>query len=161
MVGFEVFGVETIDRGAGRLNRARQAFIGSPATILRQSGDRVLESLKEAIPVAQEDENWAWHGREHARDRIEFHIRGGDEGTFEGPDYLRYVVGGSDEHQIVPINGLALSFFIGGEQHASNMVTIPARDPNDFRRRAWDDARDDVRAIVREVGMKVVRGEVE
>ena len=159
LLSIDVFGIETINRGVGRINRMAAAFQDSGGTInslLESSGERVLEALQDACPVGEDPVNFE-DGEvvehTHARDLLEFEVEG-DEAHFSGPEYLQYVIEGTDD----PIQGNPwVAFISGGEIFVRTEVS--GHEGNDFRRTAWDDARDDVQEIVHEVGMKIVRGE--
>ena len=156
MISFQVFGIETINRGAGRVNRLHENMKQSPRTIIRRAGESLLVAMKEACPYDDTKEDG-----DHARDLIEFHIHGGDEGSFEGPYYLQYVIGGADPHPIDAAEGSGLAFVMGGESFVRKHVDHPGNQPNDFRKEAWANAREEVQSIVHEVGMKLVQGESE
>jgi hypothetical protein len=158
MFSLQIFGVENIKYAQGRVNKMREGFTGAPSTIIRRAGDVALEYLREEIPVSENPVNIVGGEEvehEHARDRLEFHVRGGDTGSFEGPYYLKYVIEGTDDIEGNPF--LAFQPTPGGDVLVRTMVH--GQESNDFRKRAWTNARSEVQAVMRSVGMKIVKGE--
>lgn len=157
MLSFSVFGLDSIRYAQGRINRMHEGMTAAPSTILRQAGDIVLSYIQEEVPVSANPVNIVGGEEvthEHARDVIEFHVHGGDEGSFEGPAYLQYVIQGTDDIYGNPYLAFDPD---GGGVLVRTMVR--GQDANDFRMPAWQNARAEVQALVRSVGMKVERGD--
>lgn len=156
MFSFKIFGVQDLTVAQDRLKGIKGGLKKAPRAAIKGSTTTYMSLLQNEIPISDRD-------REHARDLVTFGgiemTEDGAEAKLVGPDYLQYVIKGSDEVTIDAVSGQAMHFEWMGDEWFLSSVTRPARDANDFLRRAWNKARDGVKKQMKELGLRVARVE--
>lgn len=108
-----------------------------------EAGEKVLSALQQECPVGDGDTAG------QLRDSLQYQKTSGVdfvrlEFTSDVP-YCMFVIKGTADHDIFPVNGTVLHFFASsGEEVYAQSVHHPGSAPNAFHERAWDGVKDDI-----------------
>ena len=156
MFSFKIFGVEDISRAQDRLKGIRGGLRKAPRAGIKAASNHYMSVLHDEIPVSDRDD------REHTRDLIEWGAidttEGGAEVRLKGPDWVQYMIQGTEGGQTIQGNPV-LHFFWNGDEFFLTSVVRGATPANDFLRRSWQKARDAIREQTKELGLRVAHVE--
>jgi hypothetical protein len=162
-VQIQVIGLNDARR---HLQHSADALALAPREVIAEAATILRDALRHAAPESKTPKP----GGGHMRDTIDFDLLPGVSGetaVFKASQVARWVIGGTAPHDIwagaYSGKGSAnvLHFFAGsGEEVFTPYVRHPGTKPNDFRKKAWSEARPAVMAMLRQTGMAVLRGEV-
>src|SRR5712664_3336408 len=136
---FKISGMKSVLSATKKALAIRTNLSLLPTKIAPDVADTVLGHLKESVPVGS-------GSGDHARDALISAVVGSTV-TFQGPEYLKYVIEGTEPHEIPSGGadaGIILHFFIGGDELFRKAVYHPGTAPNDFRKEAWEQSREEV-----------------
>ena len=131
-----------------------------------QIAPEIQDALREAVPV---DSGYA---KDHIRVTASIGRGRGSRLSVFGPDYLKYVLGGTRPHEIWPRGLSTLGSRTYGDVsqrakmlawtdetgvHFAKMVHHPGQQPNPFIDRAWRATEPSVRSTIRSIGLRLWR----
>jgi hypothetical protein len=156
-VRLEVLGLNGVGAAAKRLTAMAKALENSPKSVAHDAANEYRRSLKEAAPVKSGA----------LRDSIGFRTQTGLGASalavFHMATHGKYIIAGTRPHDIWAgfymggSGSKVLVFEMGGGLIHTPHVSHPGAAPNDFRKEATSASKANVTAILRKIGLGVVR----